>query len=180
MLKEKMIYQLDNGTITTVRAPFIRQEFNKGKSRKEIVDMLNDMGDEVTSGIVASATANMDNGTLKHQGRIFLEFEDGQRLPRVDYIRDQIINKKRTIKEVANELGINYGRVYATYYNTPGVAVKKLSRIKLQLEDGTEVYRTDYIRKRWAEGATRSQIAKECDCDYMSVHNTIFRRKKNA
>jgi len=178
MNKEKMIYQLDNGTITTVRSSFIRQEFKKGKSRKAIVKILNDMGDKVSYGVVASATANMDNGTLQHRGRVFLEFEDGQKIPRVEYIRDQIINKKKTIKEVAEELGIKYDRVYAAYYNTPGVTVQRRGRITLELDDGTKIFRADYIRKRWAEGATRSQIAKECSCDYMSVHNTIFRRKK--
>ncbi len=44
--------------------------------------------------------------------------------------------------------------------------------------DGTEVYRTDYIRKRWKEGATRREIANEISAEYTAVHNTLFRKKK--
>jgi len=115
MAKNNMVYQLDNGIVTTVRAEFIRQEFNKGKSRNDIVNMLNEMGDRVTYGIVAGATVNMDNGTIKRQGgRIYIEFEDGTKIPRKEYIIEQIVEKGRTISDVSKELGVPYNRVYRT------------------------------------------------------------------
>lgn len=178
MNKEKKLYELDNGTITVFRSHFIRQEFKKGKSRNEIVKMLNDMGDKVSYGIIASATANMDNGTFSNRGRVFLEFENGKKISRIEYIRDQIMNKKRTVREVADELDVHYDIVYAGVNDLPGFVKKHISRVKIQLKDGTLVYRTDYIRQRWAEGATRREIADEADCDYMIVQTTLFRNKK--
>jgi len=113
MTKNNMVYQLDDGRITTVRSEFIRQEFNKGKSRGEIVKMLNDMGDKVTYQIVAIATINMDNGTIRNQGRrVYLEFEDGTKIPRKEYIVEQIVEKGRTMVDIAKELGISYHSVY--------------------------------------------------------------------
>ena len=178
MTKEKIIYELDDKTQTTVRSHFIRQEFIKGKSRKEIVKMLQEMGDPVSYGTIASATANMDNGTLADRGRVFLEFENGKRIPRREYIIDQVINKKRTVSEVAKELDIPYDSAYAAIKDLEGVPKQHRSRVKIKLEDGIEVYRTDYIRKRWAEGAKVREIATETACEYTIVYNTLFRKKK--
>ena len=178
MVKEKIIYELDDGTQTIVRSHFIRQEFIKGKSRKEIVKMLKEMGDPVSYGTIASATANMDNGTLADRGRVFLEFENGKRIPRREYIIDQIVNKKRTVSEIAEELDIHYDSAYAAIKDLEGVPKQHRSRVKIKLEDGTEVYRTDYIRKRWAEGVKVREIATETACEYTIVYNTLFRKKK--
>ena len=178
MVKEKIIYELDNGTQTTVRSHFVRQEFVKGKSRKEIVKMLQEMGDPVSYGTIASATANMDNGTLVNRGRVFLEFENGKKFPRKEYIIDQIINKKRTVVELKEELNISYDSVYAAIKGLQGVTKQHGGKVKIKLEDGTEIYRTDYIRKRWSEGAKVREIATETSCEYTIVYNTLFRKKK--
>jgi len=177
-MADKKIYELDDGTLTTVRSQFIRQEFGKGKTRQEIVKMLKDFGDPVTYGIVASATQNMDNGTLQHRGRVYLEFENGEKVPRAEYIKDQIVNENRTVVDIAKELDIRYDLVDPIAQKIPRHVKKTGERVKLQLEDGTEIYRTEYIRKRHSEGATVREIADECACDYTTVYNTIRRKTK--
>ena len=46
------------------------------------------------------------------------------------------------------------------------------------LDDGTQMKRTDYIRKRFLEGASRSEIAKELGIPYQYVWQATRKLKK--
>lgn len=72
--------------------------------------------------------------------------------------------------DVATALNISYGVVYGLTKEAEGTRQKHT----ITLEDGTEISRTDYIRQRVAEGASKSELAKELNVSY----NVIWQATK--
>lgn len=99
---------------------------------------------------------------------------DGREVTRAEYIRNMFKNQDKSRGEIAKELNIPYAAVYSATANMEnshhttgggGIAAKKY----VTLEDGTQMARADYIRKRAKEGATRGEIAKELQISYSAV-----------
>jgi len=173
---KKTIYTLDDGTKTPNRSEYMRQEFMKGRTRKEIAVELN-----IKPGIVAVATANMDNGKLKKRSRVFLKLSDGTTVLRADYIRQEVIGKQRQVKDVAKELGIEYVTAYAAVRGMKGIPKGTHGgKVYLKLSDGSTIGRVEYIKQEFAKGKTRRAIAEEIDCDYQIVYATTYKKKEKA
>lgn len=166
-------YELEDGTAGS-RAAYIRQEFMKGRTRREIADELG-----VLYNIVHSATANMDNGTVGKAGaRVMIELEDGKKMPRAEYIRERI-GEGASRGELAKELNVSYGVVYAA---SKGMDITGAHGGKVMVKDpetGEDIARVDLIRKLYAEGKKRREIANTLGCDY-SVVWTATRERAEA
>lgn len=165
-------YQLDDGTVTTIRAHYIRQEFLKNRTRREIADEL-----DISYGIVAQATLNMTNKRLLDKSRIYVTLKDGRTIPRTEYIREQILNKGKTISEVAGELNISYDSAYYAVKGIEGIPKKHHGKVIIDWE-GQKVYRVDVIRKLYSEGYSIREISDTLDCDYAIVYNSIYKYLK--
>ena len=172
--ENKPVYTLDDDTKTPNRSEYMRQEFMKGKTRKEIAVELN-----IKPGIVAVATANMDNGKLQKRSMIILKLSDGTNIPRVEYIRQEVIGKQRQVKDVAKELGINYVAAYAAVRGMKGIPKGTHGgKVYLNLSDGSTIGRVEYIKQEVAKGRDRRAIAKELDCEYQIVYSATYKKKE--
>jgi len=159
--EDNEIYRLDDGELTTNRSEYIRQEFDKDRSRRDIADELG-----ISYNIVYGATANMTNDATRESRMVLME--DGT--PRREYIREQI-KEGRTRSDIADELGITYNAVYAASKDMDAAGSRGRTATidgelaeELGVEDGTP--RKDYIRGEYAKGRTRREIADELGVDY--------------
>jgi hypothetical protein len=168
-------YQLEDGRVVS-RAELIRELFNTDWHRRDIAKEL-----DVPYNVVFQATANMTN---KHhqpgRGGVAVAktvtLPDGTEMPRAEYIRQEVA-KGRSKAEIAKELGVSYSVVWNA---TKGMSeANKTQRHYVELPDGTKMPRTEYIRKRFAEGATRREIANELGCDYTVVWQATRTLKKD-
>lgn len=166
--QEKKVYTLKDGSTTDSRASKIRDMFmQEGMTRSAITKELG-----VLYSIVHSATANMDNGTVGQRGRTMVELEDGSKIARTDYIRQQV-GEGRPRGDVAKELGIPYGTVFAACkgMDIPGAGGGR----KMVEVDGKSIARVDYIRQLYEQGMSRGDIANKITvmtgerCDYSTV-----------
>lgn len=193
--KEKESYELADGTIGS-RAAFIREKFiNDNMSRKEIaeqfgfayrvvysatVNMVND-AEATTRGRAATNAVikvNADNQLVevKEIEGAPVTFVNGEAVDKT-YEESELTDKSRNewIKEqveagmsrgdVAKILDLSYGVVYGLTKEAEGTRTTHT----VELEDGTTVSRTEYIRMRAAEGVSRGDIAKELNVPYSVV-----------
>lgn len=170
--EQKQEFVLDNGELSS-RAAWIRQEFQRDRSRKEIAEELG-----VSYNIVFSATANMFNSQHPEGGggggrAIQVEHPDtGETMSRRDVMRD-LYGKGWTRNEIATHFKTPYGTVYgATKDVEPpeGSAAARGGKVIItHPETGEQVPRVDFIREKYAEGWTRRQIADAAGCDYSVV-----------
>lgn len=193
--KEKETYELADGTIGS-RAAFIREKFlNDNMSRKEIaetfgfsyrivysatVNMTNEAeaatrGRSATNAIIK---VNSDNKVVevKEIEGAPVTFVNGEAVD-ITYAEDELTDKSRNewIKEMVDEgmsrgdvakiLDVSYGVVYGLTKEAEGTRTAHT----VELEDGTVMPRTEYIRKRAAEGVSRGDIAKELNVPYSVV-----------
>ena len=193
--KEKETYELADGTIGS-RAAFIREKFiNDNMSRKEIADTydlqyrvvysatvnMQNEAEATTRGRSASNAiikVNAENQLVevKDVDGINVTFVNGEAVD-VVYADTDLTDKSRNewIKEQVDEganrgdiakiLGLSYGVVYGLTKDAEGTRTSHT----VTLEDGTEISRAEYIRKRAAEGISRGDIAKELDVPYSVV-----------
>lgn len=68
--------------------------------------------------------------------------------------------------DLAKWLGLSYGVIYGLTKDAEGQGTAKYM---VELEDGTSMPRTEYIRKRVAEGAKKGDIAKELNVPYSVI-----------
>ncbi len=172
MPEEKKAYVLDNGEPTS-RAGFIRQEFQKDKSRKEIAEEL-----DISYNIVFSATANMFNEAHPEGGgrggRLVMAThpETGEEGTRKDIMVD-LYEKGWTRGEIATHFKTAYGTVYGSTRDCePPEGTQRRGGGKVMIthpETGEEVARVDFIREEYAKGKTRREIANAAGCDYSVV-----------
>lgn len=171
-VKESVQYVLDNGEPTS-RAGYIRQEFQKDRSRKDIAEELG-----VRYNIVFSATANMFNEAHPEGGgrvgtsAMAEDPRTNEVRPRKDIIRE-LYAEGWTRGEIAIHFEIAYGTVYgATKDVEPPEGSKARAGGKVMIthpETGEQVARVDFIREKFEEGWTRRQIADAAGCDYSVV-----------
>jgi len=181
--QEKQSYVLDNGEPTS-RAGYIRQEFMKDRSRKEIAEELG-----VRYNIVFSATANMFNshhpegGGTRGQSVNAEHPETKETMPRRQIMRD-LYAKGWTRKEIASHFKSPYGTVYgATKDVEPpeGSEASQGGKVFIEHpETGEQVARIDFIREKFAEGWSRRKIADAAGCDYSVVWMATKQEKDEA
>jgi len=169
--QEKQTFVLDNGEEGS-RAAYIRQEFQKDRSRKEIAEELG-----VRYNIVFSATANMFNA--KHpegggtgQAKVAEDPRTGEQRLRKDIMRE-LYEEGWTRGEIAHHFQCPYGTVYgATRDIEPPEGARNRGGGKVMMthpDTGEEVPRVDFIREKFAEGWSRREIADAAGCDYSVV-----------
>lgn len=171
-----MEYQLDNGAKGS-RSAYIRQEFAKDRSRKDIAAELG-----VKYYIVYSATANMFNaahpegGTgkggavvpkvdakfnyINAEGEIVDTAEEAVQVPRTDMMRE-LLTAGVTRTQIKDYFDVPYATVYAATkeVDAPAGTVKGGKKFVTHKETGEQIARTDYIRELYAEGMGRKEIA---------------------
>ena len=193
--KERETYELADGSIGS-RAAFIREKFiDDNMSRKQIaeqfgfdyrvvysatVNMHNDAeGDSRgRSAVNAVIKVNADNQVVevKEVDGAQVTFVNGEATDTV-YTENDLMDKSRNewIQEVvaagmsrgdvAKILGVSYGVVYGLTKDAEGTR----QTYTVTLADGTEMPRTEYIRKQAAAGVSRGDIARELGVPYSVV-----------
>lgn len=162
-------YRLADGR-TVPRAQLIRELFNQDWKRADIAKLL-----DIPYNIVFQATANLANahhspGNNAQRGPKMVTLPTGEEIPRSEYIKQQVA-LGRSRAEIAKELGISTSAVWnVTKGTTDG---RRVERHYVKLENGEEIPRNEYIRRRYLEGATRREIANELGCDYTIVWQAI-------
>ena len=166
-------YYLDSGEPCS-RAEYIRQEFQKDRSRREIADELG-----VRYNIVYSATANMENAhhqAGKGNAGKAATAEDprsGEVRKRADIMRELYEQEGWPRRDIADHFEVPYGTVYgATKDATPpeGSPAAKSGKVVIEHpETGEQIPRIDFIREKWEEGWERRDIANAAGCDYSVV-----------
>lgn len=189
----KETYTLADGSQGS-RAAFIREKFlQDNMSRKEIADTYG-----FAYRVVYSATVNMTNEseaagrgrstvnaviTVTEDGRYVTEDAEGKivvdgevfegeladlgELKKVD--RNEWILSKVAAGvsrgDIAKILDMSYGVIYNITKDLEGTREKH----EVELEDGTVISRSEYIRQLYAAGKSRGEIAKELDVAYPVV-----------
>ena len=80
------------------------------------------------------------------------------------YIQEQV-NAGVSRGDLARLLDVSYGVIYAATKDVESSRVKH----EITLENGETISRNEYIRRRFAEGVSRGDIAKELDVQYSIV-----------
>lgn len=182
--KDKKVFHLDDGSECS-RSAYIRQEFAKDRSRKDIKEELG-----VEYYVVYAATANMYNavhqeGATSVAGKgsvlvpkvnanfeyvdandVIIEADENGEIsqdslvmvPRADLMRTLAVAGK-TRNELKDYFGVPYATVYAATKDEFQGSTRGNKTVTL--EDGTEVNRVDLIREMFAKGKSRRDIAKE-------------------
>lgn len=189
----KETYTLADGSQGS-RAAFIREKFlQDNMSRKEIADTYG-----FAYRVVYSATVNMTNeseaagrgrstvnavitvtedgryvtedaeGNIVVDGEVFAgELADLGELKKVDR-NEWIVSKVAagvSRGDIAKILDMSYGVIYNITKDLEGTREKH----EVELEDGTVISRSEYIRQLYAAGKSRGEIAKELNVAYPVV-----------
>lgn len=192
-------YNLADGTPCS-KSMFIREQFSKfNKSRKQIAEEYG-----IPYRAVYGATVNMENEAeptsrgrgvtfskinvtennevvFVKEGVVYINGEvqpEGTATPetiamdRNEWIKTQIANGA-TRGEIAKILDLSYGVVYSLTKEAEGSKQK----YEITLPDGSIVSRSEYIRKRVAEGVSKGEIAKELNVEYSVVWQATKKMK---
>lgn len=201
--KDTRVWKLADGTEVS-KSEFIRDQFTNGnKSRKQISDEF-----EINYRTVYGATVNMVNDAepatrgrsasvskinvtadghvvtvidgVTHVDNIAVSDEEAEALPattevdRNTWIKEQVEAGVERGK-VAAALGLSYGVIYSMTKDAEG------NKQRHEIEYGGETLsRSEYIRRRFAEGLTKSEIAKELNVDYPVVWSALKSTKSEA
>lgn len=195
-------FALADGTPCS-KSEFIREQFTQfNKSRKEIseeydinyrtvygatVNMVND-AEPATRGRSAASlkihvTADGDvvstiDGVV-HVNNVAVSDEEAAALETEEVDRNTFIKEQveagKSRSDVAAALGLSYGVVYSI---TKGIAGAS-QRHEIEY-NGQVLSRSEYIRTRFAEGVTKSEIAKELGVDYPVVWSALKSLKTDA
>lgn len=199
-------FYLDNGTECS-RSAYIRQEFAKDRSRKEIADELG-----VKYYIVYSATANMYNAAhpenggagvagkgsvlvpevdkdfkfVNAEGEIVETAEEANKVPRADLMRT-LAQEGVSRSAIKDYFEVPYATVYAAtkevFDNGEGTSNRAAKTI-VHPVTGETVKRVDYIRELFEGGMDRRSIAKELTkltgdlVDYATVYAATKPKKE--
>jgi predicted transcriptional regulator len=199
---ERQVYELKDGSEGS-RAAYIREMFLEDNlSRKEIAEKTG-----FPYRVVYSATVNMVNEAepagrgrsstnvmIKVHGEdkaLVAQGEDGKyydansgeevaekditEILRNDWIKEQV-EAGVSRGDVAKALDLSYGVVYNLTKDQEGTRI----RHEIELEDGTKISRSAYIRQLFDEGKTRSEIAKDLEVPYSVVWQATKVEKSDA
>lgn len=180
------------------KSEFIREQFTKNNlSRKQIseqfninyrtvygatVNMVNE-AEPATRGRSASATKILVSAAgevitsiegVVHLDNVAVEDavgaaaqEGAVEVDRNTWIKEQV-EAGRERGKVAAALGLSYGVVYSLTKEVEGASQRHEMEI-----DGEIVSRSEYIRRRYAAGVSKSEIAKELGVDYPVVWSAL-------
>lgn len=182
---------LDSEGNEVSKSAFIREQFNKfNKSRKEISDEF-----DIPYRTVYGATVNMVNDAepatrgrgvvnskieVTADGHVYTEVEgvahlDGEPAGDVYIGETSTVDRNTWIKEqvaagkdrgaVAKAVGLSYGVIYGLTKDAEGTRQKH----EIELEDGTTISRSEYIRQQIAAGKSKAEVAKELGVEYSVV-----------
>jgi len=180
---EKREWVLLDGT-PCPRTQFIKEQFvSLNKTKKEISEEF-----EILYRNVYAATINLTNEAEAASGggnraRSFIDV-DGEKIARNDYIKQLAeagMNRAAILAklhEVTGDETIKYQVVYNATKDIEGMGGTRGAKIMVTLEDGTELPRVEYIKKRHDDGLTVSDIAKELEVSYQTVYSVIGSKTK--
>lgn len=185
------------GETEVSKSEFIRDQFTNGnKSRKAISDEF-----EINYRTVYGATVNMVNEAepatrgrtasaskinVTADGHVITKIEDVLHVDNVAVADDDAVANAETTEvdrntwikeqvdagrdrsEVAKALGLSYGVVYGMTKEIEGNKQRHTVT-----HNGEEISRSEFIRRRHAEGVSRSEIAKELGVDYPVVWSAL-------
>lgn len=199
---EKQTYELKDGSQGS-RAAYIREMFLEDNlSRKEIAEKtgfayrvvysatVNMVNDAEPAGRGRSATsANIkvygENKALvkQHENGDFYDAQTGEIVDaddivdasRNEWIKEQV-GAGVSRGDLAKLLDLSYGVVYNLTKDLDGTRV----RHEIELEDGSTISRSAYIRQLFAAGTSRSDIAKELEVPYSVVWQATKIEKSDA
>ena len=193
--KDTRVWTLEDGTEVS-KSEFIREQFTKfNKSRKEIseefdinyrtvygatVNMVNE-AEPATRGRSASnqkinvtadgqvvsvieGTTHVDNVAVADEEAEGLETTE---VDRNDWIKEQV-EAGVSRGDVAAKLGLSYGVVYSITKEIAGAS----QRHEIEY-NGETLSRSEYIRVKYQEGMSKSEIAKELGVDYPVVWSAL-------
>jgi len=178
-------FQLDNGELAS-RAGYIRQEFQKDRSRKEIAEELG-----VKYNIVFSATANMYNSHHPEGGsgggggqKMAEDPRDGETKARRQIMRELYEQEGWTRGEIAAHFQCPYGSVYNATKDIElpeGARNRGASRVVIEHpETGQQIARVDFIKEKAEEGWSKREIADAAGCDYNVVWSTLKQEEEKT
>lgn len=193
--RDTRVWRLDDGTEVSM-SEFIRERFVKDNmSRKEIAEKFN-----INYRTVYGATVNMvndaeparrgraaanhkikvtENGDVvtviegvTHVNNVAVSDEEAAELETTEVDRNEWIRQQVesgvSRGEVAKKLGLSYGVVYNVTKDIKGASQRHM--IEYQ---GETMSRSEYIRRRFQEGVSKSEIAKELGVDYPVVWSAL-------
>lgn len=193
---ETLYYLMDGSACS--KSAFIREQFVKGnKSRKQIAEEY-----AIPYRTVYGATVNMENEaepTSRGRGLTFSKipvtaegeyvmtkddvvFVNGKaiegpapetmQMDRNEWIKNQVANGVSR-GDIAKILDLSYGVIYGLTKE----ADNSRQKYEVTLEDGTVIARSEYIRKKVAEGVSKGEIAKELGVEYSVVWQATKKMK---
>lgn len=199
---ERATFTLNDGSQGS-RAAFIREKFlQDNMSRKEISEKF-----DFPYRVVYSATVNMTNTAEAPQrgrsatstvinvtadNKAVITRDDGTYVngEKVDDIASlgelHEVNRNEWIKEQVDQ-GVSRGNIakyldmsYGVIYNITKEHEGTRQRIEITDENGNAMSRAEYIRKQYAAGKSRGDIAKELDVPYNIVWQATKTTKSTA
>lgn len=198
---EKQLYTLKDGSQGS-RAAYIREMFLEDNlSRKEIaektgfayrvvysatVNMINDAEPAGRGRAATSANIKVhgdDKALIKQSGDDFIDAATGEvideaditEMSRNEWIKEQV-EAGVSRGDLAKLLDLSYGVVYNLTKDQDGTRVKH----DIELDDGSVISRSAYIRQLFAEGKSRSDIAKDLEVPYSVVWQATKTEKSDA
>lgn len=193
--RDTRVWRLDDGTEVSM-SEFIRERFVKDNmSRKEIAEKFNinyrtvygatvNMVNDAEPARRGRATANhkinvTENGDVvtviegvTHVNNVAVSDEEAAELETTEVDRNEWIRQQVesgvSRGEVAKKLGLSYGVVYNVTKDIKGASQRHM--IEYQ---GETMSRSEYIRRRFQEGVSKSEIAKELGVDYPVVWSAL-------
>lgn len=177
---EKKTYHLEDGT-ECARSAYIRQEFNKDRSRQDIAKELgveyyivyaatanmyntqhpeNGGGTGAGRGSVLVAKVNADLQFLNSAGEVVETAEEAAAIPRADLMKE-LAEAGVERKTMVDYFGVSYATVYAATKEVTGTTPRASKKLTHPVT-GEEVSRADYIRELYDNGSgmKRRDIAK--------------------
>jgi transposase len=193
--KDTRVWTNDEGQEVS-KSEFIREQFTKhNKSRKEISEEF-----DINYRTVYGATVNMENdaepatrgrsaanqkinvtedgnvvsqieGTY-HVDNVAVSDEEGEALETTEVDRNEWIKEQVEAGvsrgDVAAKLGLSYGVIYSITKEIAGAS----QRHEIEY-NGETMSRSEYIRTKFQEGMSKSDIAKELGVDYPVVWSAL-------
>jgi transposase len=133
----------------------------RGRSASQTKINVTEAGDVVS---VIEGVTHVNNIAVSDEDAAVLETTE---VDRNTWIKEQVEGGKSR-GDVASALGLSYGVVYSITKDVEGAS----QRHELEY-DGEVVSRSEYIRRRFAEGIAKSDIAKELGVDYPVVWSAL-------
>lgn len=157
-------------------ANMIRNEFEKGKSRKQIslelgvkyntvykatANMHNDSHPDIGKSVASSPIVpriNLDGNFLNENGDIVEDKKDAFLMTRNNLVVELFSTGKIRRTDLAKFLNISYATVYSNTRHIENETIRGVEK-HIKLSDGNKITRNEYIQELFKQGHSRKQIA---------------------